>query len=215
MEQDRQNQSPFWDRPEQSSPSSGPSENRPNQNPSPFWSRPGQDGNGTPAQQFHRPKEEPANGLARASKVLGIFALVSFFTFTVYPPIIFGSLSIILALLSRGSSLKMHSKAQNGVITSSIALGCDVAIFAMAFALIFNMGGSFESIYGMSYEEMIEGMENGTLDYEDIYNNVYENMYENMYGDTYEDSYEELYEHMPEDMRQEMQEMQEIFEQMP
>ncbi len=212
MEQDRQNQSPFWDRPGQGSYPSGPKLEQNDQTPSPFWSRPGQDGNGTPTQQFHRPKEEPANGLARASMVLGIIALVSFFTFTVYPPIILGSLSIILALLSRGSSLKMHSKAQNGVITSSIALGCDVAIFAMAFALIFGMPNMFESIYGMSYEEMIEGMENGTLDYEDIYNNVYENMYENMYGDTYEDSYEELYEHMPEDMRQEMQE---IFEQMP
>lgn len=177
------------------------------QNPSPFWDRPGQAGSGNSPQQFRRQKEEPANGLAYASMILGVIALASFFTFTIYPPIIFGSLSIILALLSRGGSLKMHSKAQNGVITSSIALGCDVAIFAMAFALIFVTPDFFESIYGMSYQEMIEGMENGTLDYEDIYNNVYENMYE----DTYEDTYEELYDHMPEDMRQEMQE---ILEQM-
>lgn len=207
MEQDRQNQSPFWNRPRQGGQSFGPSENKSGQTPSPFWNRPRQEGNENPAQQFRRPKEEPANGLAIASMVLGVIALVSFFTFTIYPPIIFGSLSIILALLSRGGSLKMHSKAQNGIIASVVALGCDVAVFAMAFALIFNMGGSFESIYGMSYEEMIEGMENGTLDYEDIYNNVYENMYENIYEDTYEDTYDELYDHMPEDMRQEMQEM--------
>lgn len=211
MEQDRQNPSPFWDRPGQGGRPSGPSGDRSGQTPSPFWNRPGQEGNSNPAQQFRRQKEEPANGLAIASMVLGIIALILFFTFTIYPTIIFASLSIILALLSRGGSLKMHTKAQNGIITSAIALGCDAAIFAMAFALIFNMGGSFESIYGMSYEEMMEGMEDGTLDYEDIYNNVYENMYENMYGDTYEDTYEELYDHMPEDMRQEMHEM---FEQM-
>lgn len=205
MEQDRQNPSPFWDRPESAS---GSSENKPNQNKQtsgPFWNRPGQTGDENSTQQPYSRKEEPANGLAVASMVLGVLALISLIA--VYPAIIFGSLSIILALLSRGGSLKMNSSAKTGAITSVIALSCNVAVFAMAFALIFNMGGSFESIYGMSYEEMIEGMEDGTLDYEDIYNNVYENMYEKMYGDTYE----ELYDQMPEDMRQEMQE---IFEEM-
>lgn len=148
------------------------------QTPGPYWSRPGQSPttpiNPTPTQQA------PANSLARASMVLGIVALISFFTFTVYPPIIFGSLSIILALLSRGGSLKMHEKAKNGILTSSIAFGCDICLVALVFVFLFVTPDFFESIYGMSYQEMIEGMEDGTLDYDDIYNNVYDNIYNNI-----------------------------------
>lgn len=189
MEQDRQNPSPFWDRPEPASDPSGSKQEKSSQTSGPFWNRPGQP---------HSQKKEPANGLAIASMVLGILALITIFT--VYLPIILGSLSIILALLSRGGSLKMHNNAQSGVITSSIALGCDAAIFIMAFALIFGMPDFFEKMYGMSYQEMMEQMEDGTLDYEELYNNIYENTYNNMYEDTYED----LYDHLPEDMQEEL-----------
>ena len=206
MEQDRQNPSPFWDRPESAS---GPSENKPKQSrqaSGPFWSRPGQPEDDTPAGQPYSRKKEPANSLAVASMVLGILALITIFT--VYLPIILGSLSIILALLSRGGSLKMHNNAHSGVVTSSIALGCDAAIFIMAFALIFGMPDFFEKMYGMSYQEMMEQMEDGTLDYEELYNNIYENTYNNMYEDTYED----LYEYLPEDMQEELKD---YLEQMP
>lgn len=131
-------------------------------------------------------QEEPANGLARASMILGIIAFASFFTFTVYPPIILGSLSVILALLSRGRSLKMHSKAKNGIIFSSIAACCDIAIIVFVVFFLFITPDFFENIYGMSYQEMIEGVQNGTLDYDDIYNNVYDNMYNNINDDIYE-----------------------------
>ncbi len=151
------------------------------QTQSPFWERSGQSGNSTDTSMpAHRQLLTPANGLARASMVLGVIALVSFFTFTIYPPIIFGSLSIILALLSRGGSLKMHEKAKNGILTSSIAFGCDICLFALIFVFLFVTPDFFESIYGMSYQEMIEGIENGTLDYDDIYNNVYDNIYNNI-----------------------------------
>lgn len=150
------------------------------QTSNPYWERPGQSGNGTFMPHHHQP-QTPANGLARASMVLGIMALLSFFTFTVYPAVILGSLSIILALLSRGASLKMHEKAKNGVLLSSVAIGCNIAVIALVCAVLFGMPDIFERIYGMSYQEMVEGMENGTLDYDDIYNNVYDNIYNDIY----------------------------------
>lgn len=174
------------------------------QTPSPYYQRPGQQVNGNPMPAPQRQEEEPANSLARAAMVLGIIAVIFFFTFTIYPTIVLGSLAIILALLSRGSSLKMHSKAKNGIITAVVALGCDIALVAACCFLIFGTPDFFESIYGMSYQEMMEGMEDGTLDYDELYENIYNNMYENMYEDMYED--------MPEDMRDEMKG---ILEEMP
>lgn len=164
------------------------------QSKSPYYSRPGQDAS---LRERITPEEKP-NGLARASMILGIIALVSFFTFTLYPPIIFGSIAIILALLSRGASFKMHSHAKNGIITSVIALGCNIAMFVAVFGLIF---GNFEAIYGMSYQEMMESMENGTLDYDELYENIYNNMYENMY--------EDMLDEMPEEMQDDFREMYE------
>ena len=147
------------------------------QNQSPFYQRPGQVNDGNSSQSI-RPKEEPANKLAQASTVFGVISIVLLFTFTIYPAIVFGSMAIILALLSRGASFQLHSKAKNGIITASIAIGGNIVLVAVCCILIFATPDFFESIYGMSYQEMMEGMENGTLDYEELYENIYNNMYE-------------------------------------
>lgn len=148
------------------------------QNPGPFYSRPGQQLSGEPMAYVPQKQEEPANGLAHASMVLGIISAISFFTFTIYPAVILGSLAIILALLSRGASFKMHSKAKNGIITASLAIGCDIVLVISCCFLIFGSPEFFEKTYGMSFEEMMEQMENGTLDYDELYENIYDNMYE-------------------------------------
>ena len=170
MEQDRQNPGPYWERPRQDNNPTDNTSGQGGQNPGPYWER--------PAQQLHRSNEEPSNGLATAAMVLGILALIGIFL--IYPVFIFGSLSIILALLSRGKSLKMHVQAKTGVITSAIGLGSVVAIFAMAFTFIYGKPDFFENIYGMSYQEMMEQMEDGTLDYDELYDNIYNNL-EEMY----------------------------------
>ena len=181
------------------------------QTPGTFYHRLGQQTNGEPLPYAQREPEEPANGLARASMVLGVISVITFFTFTIYPAVILGSLAIILALLSRGASFKMHSKAKNGIITAVTAISCDIALVAACCFLIFGSPDFFENIYGMSFEEMMEGMENGTLDYDELYENIYNNMYEDMYEDIHGDSPEELPEdiksildEMPEDTRDQM-----------
>jgi Ca2+-transporting ATPase len=66
----------------------------------------------------------------------------------------------------------MHSKAKTGIITASIAIGFDIALIGACFFLIFGSPDFFESTYGMSFQEMMEGIENGTLDYEELYENI-------------------------------------------
>lgn len=180
------------------------------QTPGTFYHRPGQQPDGEPIPYASHEPEEPANGLARAAMVLGVISVISFFTFTIYPAVIFGSLAIILALLSRGASFKMHSKAKNAIITAAIAIGCDVALVISCCFLIFGSADFFESMYGMSFEEMMEGMENGTLDYNELYENIYNNMYEDMHGDSPEEvpeDIESILEGLPEDSQEHFKEI--------
>ena len=174
MEQDKQPVSPFYSRPAMNE----------NKKPTgPFYSRPTMDENGNTPLTINRPKEDPPNSFATASMVLGIIAIV----------LILGALAIILALLSRGGELKFHSSAKTGIRNSLIAFGIDIALVAVSCWLVFcnttfmeDFDNTWEEIYGMPYEEMMEGIQNGTLDYEDIYENVYENMYDDVYDNIYE-----------------------------
>lgn len=116
------------------------------------------------------------NSFARAAKILGIIALISVFTFTVYPAMILGALAIILAILSKGIEKGMHNNAKMGVITGIIALVMNVFIIGSSFYMIFTQpelrqqfNEMYESIYGESFNDTINGIKNGTLNYDDIY----------------------------------------------
>ncbi|MBQ7840270.1 MAG: hypothetical protein IJ390_07265 [Lachnospiraceae bacterium] len=115
--------------------------------------------------QVQQPVSRP-NGFATASLVLGIIALLSAFTMTILPPLIFGSLSIILGMLSRGSG-KMSSRALGGVISSGSALVINVAICVIAFYTVFSnpqmteeywntLNEAYEQMTGMTFDEIME-----------------------------------------------------------
>lgn len=117
-------------------------------------------------QRSPRPVTRP-NGFATASLVLGICAFVSVFTMTVLPPVILGSLSLILGLLSRGSQKKMHSNALAGVIVSASALVINLAICIFSFYTVFSnpeatkeywnmVNQTYEQVTGMSFDEILE-----------------------------------------------------------
>lgn len=112
---------------------------------------------------YQMPQTEPGNGLFTAAFVLGIVALVFCFTFTVYPAYIFGSIAIVLALLSKGKNAKMHSKASVGIICAIAALVLNTCIVTYSMTTIFTnpevyeeFNDTCEEIYGMSFDEMIE-----------------------------------------------------------
>lgn len=112
---------------------------------------------------YQMPQTEPGNGLFTAAFILGIVALVFCFTFTVYPAYIFGSIAIVLALLSKGKNAKMHSKASVGIICAIAALVLNTCIVTYSMTTIFTnpevyeeFNDTCEEIYGMSFDEMIE-----------------------------------------------------------
>ena len=186
METENRTPNPYYDRP--SGNSDNINSNISNQMPDdngPFYSRPGQSSN-----SFKTMKEPivPPNSFARASMVLAGIALVSVFTFTIFPAIILGSLALILALLSRGAELKMHPSAKTATLLVTIALIADITIVGGSFGMIFGdnsthdmLNETYEEIYGMTYDEILEGIMDGSIDYEDLYEQMYENLDEMHY----------------------------------
>ena len=116
------------------------------------------------------------NPFARTAKILGTIALISVFTFTVYPAMILGALAIILALLSKGTEKSMHDNAKIGVITGIIALVMNVFIISSSFYMIFTQpklrqqfNEMYESIYGESFDDTLDSIKNGSFNYDNTY----------------------------------------------
>lgn len=115
-----------------------------------------------------RSMPQTENGLSSASMTLGIIGAVStlFFFFLPFVPFILMSISIVLALLSKGSGRQFSPHAKTGLITSTVCLSIIVLLFtALVFFfasadLINEAGGPF-----------------GGDSYEDIYDDFYEFYY--------------------------------------
>ena len=119
---------------------------------------------------YQVPYAEPGSKLANAAMVLGIISIIASFTFTVYPAFILGSIAIILALLSKGGRTSFFQKARTGIICGTIGLITNAAIIIISLVFVFTNPDAremfdqiFEQQYGMSFEEMMEEMNNGTF----------------------------------------------------
>lgn len=106
---------------------------------------------------------EPGSKLSTAAKILGIISIITFFTFTVYPAFITGSIAIVLALLSKGRRPKLLNNARIGIICAVIGLVLNVMVITGTIVRYNTDEGfreevnrTFEELYGQSLDEMIE-----------------------------------------------------------
>ena len=114
-----------------------------------------------------RPKAN-GDGLATAGMVLGILSIVTAMTFTIYPAFVFGSIAIVLALLSKGHAPKLASKAKISIIcaTAGIVFNSSVCVTTVQAVrehpeLLDEALDNFEKQYGVSYGELMNMMLNG------------------------------------------------------
>lgn len=112
-------------------------------------------------------RQQPAGAsgdrLASAAMIMGILTLATFISMTIYPPFIFGSIGIVVALLSKGRSTRMAVKAKAGVICATIGLIANCALCTTSLYMLYTkpeimnqVNDIFEKQYGMSYNEMLE-----------------------------------------------------------
>lgn len=116
----------------------------------------------------------PGQDFAMISMILGTGCLFTFFT--VYLPIVMGSLAIILAVISKGYAKKMLLTAKIGMISAVCSLAILLSVFTLTFTFLFSsdresltdtgrtldeqietqIGNSTEDILGISYEDLME-----------------------------------------------------------
>lgn len=108
--------------------------------------------------------------MAIASLVLAIAGLVM--GCCIYPAIIFGSLAIILALLSRGGEMTTSGYAKAGLILGIIAIIFGILFFIYGLITLFVQFGGLEG-YLNYIEEIMEEM--GSPSYYDSYD-MFHNM---------------------------------------
>lgn len=124
------------------------------------------------------PLRHKGDGMATAAMALGIISLVSLLFLQVSIPFFVSGVSIILAILSRGSAKKMLGKAKAGLTCGTISLVLDLAFCVFAVWLVFalptlspelkeEVNKACEEQYGVSYDEMMDeiyDMWNGEFD---------------------------------------------------
>lgn len=124
--------------------------------------------------------QNPGQSMATVAMVLGLASV--FCVFTVYLPMVFGSIAIILAILSKGYGKKMLATAKIGVGTAVGGLSMVLVLFASVFTLLMSnsdilieqgrqldeqfehqTGQKLEDYLGRSYEDIMR-------EYADLFN---------------------------------------------
>ncbi len=95
--------------------------------------------------------DKRSSSMAIASMVLGIAGLV--LSCCIYPAIIFGSLAIIFALLSRGGEMTTNGFGKAGLILGVIAIICGILFLVYGLFILFVQFGGPEG-----YLEYIEDL---------------------------------------------------------
>ncbi|HBA69788.1 MAG TPA: hypothetical protein DCZ40_10600 [Lachnospiraceae bacterium] len=123
-------------------------------------------GNSPYGYQYSPPYIMPGQKLANAAMIMGIIAILSTVLMTVYIPLIFGSIAIILAILSKGTRPHMTGQATTGLICGVGGLIMNVGILITSLTFIFShpellqeaaktYDAQFEQIYGESTEDVL------------------------------------------------------------
>ena len=145
-----------------------------------YYNRPGHPQDSDSPVYNGRQTSTPPNTFARLSMILGGIAMASVFTFTVIPAVILGSLSLVLALLSRGKELTFHPSAKSAAILASIAIFSNVALIGGTVYTILGdspmhdqLNETYEEMFGKSYDEILQEAIDGSLDIEELYEQMY------------------------------------------
>ena len=110
----------------------------------------------------------PGAGFINASYICGTLSIATTILCTVYLPYIFGALSIVFAILSRGNAAKMARKAASAIRLAVIGLIMNTALIVTCFTIVFTnpqvhdeLNRISEQVYGQSFDELMEGIESG------------------------------------------------------
>lgn len=103
----------------------------------------------------YRPPVRQQDAMLSAAIVLSVIAIAT--TCCIYSSIVCGSLSIILALLSRGDKKQLTPQGKLAVTTSTMAIVISMVATIIMFVITIRQYGSLED-FMQAYSEIIESM---------------------------------------------------------
>ena len=120
-------------------------------------------------------KQSPRERLAGTSLTLAVIAVFSIFVFPVAAPYIFGSLSIVMAVLSKGgrSTMPRNSRTAFKISMAALILNAALLVFTVYFFIQVLHDPELQEQYsetlyqmnGMTFQDLLDqlGLSNGTL----------------------------------------------------
>ena len=119
--------------------------------------------------------QSPRERLTRTSMSLAILAIFSTLTFPALLPYIFGSVSIMLAIISKGARHSFPRRSRSAVIVASVALAINTVLIISTALYFYRMlhdpvlQEQFSKLlyqtYGITFEDLLNqlGLQNGAL----------------------------------------------------
>ena len=119
-------------------------------------------------------KQSPRERLAGTSLTLAVIAVFSIFVFPVGAPFIFGSLSIVMAVLSKGgrSTMPRNSRTAFKISMAALILNAALLVFTVYFFIQVLHDPELQEQYsetlyqmnGMTFQDLLDqlGLSNGT-----------------------------------------------------
>ncbi len=95
-------------------------------------------------------QDKRSHGLATASLVMGILSLAT--CCCIYSAVVFGALSIIFALLSKGGEVTMDGMGKTGLILGISGLAITIVLYIIMFLYAINFYGGFDEMMRYSNE---------------------------------------------------------------
>lgn len=118
-------------------------------------------------QGMYNPEEMQRQRLASSAMALGIAAIGSCLILPVFFPLVFASVAIVLAMISRGGESTLTDRARLAILLGVIAIVVHTAVMAIVLRQGFQIltdpaqykqfDNIFRSTYGTSLEEYLQG----------------------------------------------------------
>ena len=114
--------------------------------------------------------QSPKEKLSRTSMSLALMAIFSSFVFPVALPYIFGSVAIVLAVLSKGRRYTFPRRSRSAVIVASIAIAVNTAMIISSILYIMRVmkdpqlqeqfSQNLYQMYGITFEDLMRQLVN-------------------------------------------------------
>lgn len=109
--------------------------------------------------------QSPKERLSRTSMSLAVMSVFTIFVFPVILPYIFGSVALVMAILSKGGSERFPRRSRTAAVISGIALAVNTALIVLSILYFIQIlhdpelqkqfGETLYRMYGITFEELM------------------------------------------------------------